>query len=187
MLQATARGLGTCWLGGFFNRGGFARVLGLRAEESLPAVIAVGRPAGREGLVDLAFHLATASRSRRPWSALFFDGRADRPLEPEAAGPWREPLEMVRLAPSANNRQPWRVVREGAERFHFCRAGGGGTGRPGDRHVPLRAGRRGAGAGGELAIGCRQPAGREAAAAAGLPLPAGWTWTACWVAGEARP
>ncbi len=30
------------------------------------------------------------------------------------------PLEMTRLAPSASNRQPWRIVKEsGKNRFHF--------------------------------------------------------------------
>ncbi len=123
VLSAVGRGLGTCWLGGFFNRSGFARVLGLEAGESLPAVTPVGRPARREGLIDRVFHLSTASHTRRPWEILFFDGRAGVPLTPEAAGPWREPLEMVRLAPSTVNRQPWRVVREGTGAFHFYRAG----------------------------------------------------------------
>ena len=41
---------------------------------------------------------------------VFFDGSFDTPLTPEKAGPLAEVLEAVRLAPSAVNRQPWRVV-----------------------------------------------------------------------------
>ena len=39
-------------------------------------------------------------------------------MTPEAAGPFATALEMVRLAPSASNKQPWRIVREG-RRWHF--------------------------------------------------------------------
>ena len=42
------------------------------------------------------------------------------PLSPEAAGRYREALECVRLAPSASNGQPWRVVADAAKAsFHF--------------------------------------------------------------------
>jgi len=37
-----------------------------------------------------------------------------------AAGRYLDPLEMLRLGPSASNRQPWRVVKEpGREIFHL--------------------------------------------------------------------
>jgi len=54
---------------------------------------------------------------RKPASELFFDRDFLIPLKeenPETA----EALEMVRLAPSAVNRQPWRVVRKG-NGYHF--------------------------------------------------------------------
>lgn len=40
----------------------------------------------------------------------FFDGTFDAALSKEKAGSLQELLEMVRLAPSAVNKQPWRVV-----------------------------------------------------------------------------
>jgi hypothetical protein len=49
---------------------------------------------------------------------MFSDERFDRPLTAEAAGPFATALEMVRWAPSASNRQPWRVVRSRAD-WHF--------------------------------------------------------------------
>ena len=52
VLHATQLGLGTVWLGGTFTKGRFARALGLGGSESLPAVIAVGRPAGRARAAD---------------------------------------------------------------------------------------------------------------------------------------
>jgi nitroreductase len=45
VLRATALDLGSCWIGGIFDRKRFGRTLGILEDEMLPAVIAVGRPA----------------------------------------------------------------------------------------------------------------------------------------------
>ena len=50
---------------------------------------------------------------RKPWEELFLDGGFDVGLTREAAGAYEVPLEMARLAPSASNRQPVRIVRDG--------------------------------------------------------------------------
>ena len=118
VLVATGLGLGTCWLGGTFRRSRFAERLALRPGEKMPCVLSVGIPAGRRSLVDRISRLGAGSDRRLPWGRLFFDGGWDRPLDEEAAGAYRTPLEMVRLAPSASNRQPWRVVRQG-QAWHF--------------------------------------------------------------------
>jgi hypothetical protein len=42
------------------------------------------------------------------------------PLTREAAGRYADVLDMVRLAPSASNKQPWRIVRdEAGAAFHL--------------------------------------------------------------------
>lgn len=48
----------------------------------------------------------------------FFEDDFDHPLDRSDAGAWEKPLEMVRWAPSATNKQPWRVIVEGG-RAHF--------------------------------------------------------------------
>jgi nitroreductase len=118
VLFATSLGLGTCWLGGTFTKSGFTRRIGLRREEVMPAVVSVGRPAGERTVLDRLSRSVAGSRSRLPWSSLFFDGSPGAPLSPEAAGRYAGPLEMVRLAPSASNKQPWRVMRGGSA-WHF--------------------------------------------------------------------
>ena len=118
ILLATTLGLGTCWLGGTLNRAGFARKVGLAAEELMPAISPVGYPAEKRSLTDRAFRFMAKSDRRKPWHELFFDGRPDTPLSRELAGPLGEVLEAVRIGPSASNRQPWRIVREGAA-VHF--------------------------------------------------------------------
>jgi len=118
ILFATTLGLGTCWLGGTLNRAGFARKIALEPGELMPAISPVGYAAGKRSLTDRAFRFMAKSDKRKPWQELFFDGRPDTPLSRELAGPLGEVLEAVRIGPSASNRQPWRIVREGAA-FHL--------------------------------------------------------------------
>lgn len=113
VLHATALGLGTCWLGGSFTRSSFAARLGLRDDEVMPAVVATGLPAEQRFWLDRMVRAAARGDQRLPWDRLFFDGDFAHPLTPDAAGAYADALEMVRLAPSASNKQPWRIVRVG--------------------------------------------------------------------------
>jgi nitroreductase len=117
VLFATDLGLGTCWLGGSFTRSSFSRRIEIKRGETIPAVISTGYMANRDGSGDMIRRLSGGER-RLPWEKLFFDARWGVPLAPEAAGAYAEALEMVRLAPSASNKQPWRIVREG-DAWHF--------------------------------------------------------------------
>lgn len=127
VLRATELELGTCWLGGTFTRSSFARAIAPTGAEQMPAVIAVGHAADRSRERDLIRRLA-GSNSRLPTDALFFDGDLGRPLAPDAAGPFADALDAVRRAPSASNRQPWRLVRDGSS-WHFFLARTPGYGR----------------------------------------------------------
>ena len=118
ILAATGLDLGTCWLGGTFSRSRFAEKGGLGPEEVMPAVCAVGHVAGRRRWLDAVIRRGAGSDGRLPWRQLFFDGAFGAPLSYEAAGAYAEPLEMVRLGPSASNKQPWRIAREGGV-WHF--------------------------------------------------------------------
>lgn len=129
ILEAVSLGLGTCWLGGTFSRSAFSRAMGLRDGELLPAVSPLGIPAAEKSLVDGVLSFAARSRLRRPWKEIFHRGRPGVPLSPGEAGAYAEVLECVRMAPSALNRQPWRVVREeSADVFHFYIVSEGGGG-----------------------------------------------------------
>jgi nitroreductase len=120
VLFATDLDLSTCWMGGTFNRSTFADKLGLTPHEVLPAVSPVGYPKTRRGFVDFLAHRLIGSKNRKSWDQLFFDGNLENPIAEATAGPYKVPLEMVRLAPSAVNGQPWRIVKtEGQNLFHF--------------------------------------------------------------------
>ncbi len=120
VLRATDLGLGTCWLGGTFSKSGFARGIGLGAGEQLPAVVAVGYPVPGCETKDPLRRFAS-SASRLPGEELFFDGRWGIPLTAESAAAYGEVLEAVRWAPSASNKQPWRIVRSGDDWHFFLR------------------------------------------------------------------
>jgi len=117
VLFATDLGLGTCWVGGVFTRSSFSRRIGAKGKETIPAVVPTGYIADEGGSGDPIRRMA-GSNQRLLWEALFFDARWGVPLSPEAAGAYAEALEMVRLGPSASNKQPWRIVKEG-DRWHF--------------------------------------------------------------------
>jgi hypothetical protein len=112
VLDATALGISTCWIGGLFSRSAAAGFVQARGDEIVPALIALGHAAARRSLQDRIVTGIAKSRSRRPRAELV-QGLDHR--EPGAEdGRYREALqhclEAVRIAPSASNKQPWRLV-----------------------------------------------------------------------------
>ena len=122
VLAATAMGLGTCWMAGTFNRGQFAGAMDIGKDEIFPIVCPIGYPLERKTLIDSVFRRVGKSDRRKPWGELFFENEFGNPLSEAQAGEYAFALEMLRLAPSAVNRQPWRVVHAGSA-FHFYREG----------------------------------------------------------------
>lgn len=118
VLLATDLGLGTCWLGGSFTRSSFSRAIAAVDGERVPAVAAVGVIPDLEAARNGVIRRHVRGDRRLPWMNLFFSERFGVPLTREAAGSFAAVLDMVRLAPSASNKQPWRIVREGSG-WHF--------------------------------------------------------------------
>jgi len=118
MLYLTSLGIGTCWLGGTFTRGEFAKAVELGAGEIIPVITPIGYPAKNKSLTDKMMRKMSKGDSRKDWDKLFFLKDFDTILTIEEAGKYTEALEMIRLAPSASNKQPWRIVKEG-NIFHF--------------------------------------------------------------------
>ena len=116
ILFATDLGLGTCWLGGSFTKSTFARRISAGDSEDVPAVCSIGYIA--DSIRNAAMRQHLGADGRLAWGNMFFDGGFGAPISPEAAGGVAAPLEMVRLGPSASNKQPWRIVKAG-EAWHF--------------------------------------------------------------------
>ncbi|HUH66493.1 MAG TPA: nitroreductase family protein [Syntrophales bacterium] len=117
VLCATDIGLGTCWLGGSFTRSSFARKISAGEDEIVPAVVSLGYIAEKRKS-GVTVRRLVGGHNRMPWENLFFLERFGIPLLPEEAGVYGVPLEMLRLAPSASNKQPWRIVKDGTA-WHF--------------------------------------------------------------------
>ena len=125
ILKATAMGLGTCWLGGTFSRSGFGERMGLVNGELLPAISPVGYSSSKRSIVDRLFRLSAGSDKRKPWDELFFAGNIRTPLQKDSSSPYEEPLECVRIGPSASNKQPWRIIKDrGNLHFYLSRTPG---------------------------------------------------------------
>jgi len=118
ILYATSIELGTCWLGGSFTRSSFAKKISANDEAIIPAVTSIGTiidiQQARNGLL----RRQIKADQRLPWETLFFNGSFEKPLSQQNAGDYTIPLEMLRIGPSASNKQPWRVLKDGSV-WHF--------------------------------------------------------------------
>lgn len=120
ILAATYLGLGTCWLGGTFNRSASASRINKRENEVVPAITPVGYPRDKKSIMDSTIRFFVKSSSRKGWEELFFDGDIRSCLTRTAAGKYELPLDCVRIGPSASNKQPWRIIKEkDTEVCHF--------------------------------------------------------------------
>jgi nitroreductase len=119
VIDVTGLGIASCWLGGTFRRSSFVREVRPSKDEIVPCVVSLGyeddeRTAGR---IIRGF---AGSSSRLPGSSIFFRHDFNTPLRDGEEGIFGKPLEMVRIAPSASNKQPWRVLlSDDAETYHF--------------------------------------------------------------------
>ena len=121
ILYATELDLGTCWMGASFKRNKFSDRISVAETEMIPAVSPIGYfNANKRGRLDSIVRWAAKSKKRRPWEKLFFKTSATQPLSEEEAGAYSVPLEMVRLGPSASNKQPWRIFKDNdSNLFHL--------------------------------------------------------------------
>lgn len=119
ILFCTNLGLGTCWLGGTFSRSDVKKEVTLESNEKLRIVSPVGYASDKKRFLENYIVRADKNHaSRKAFGELFFEKTFDNPLTEVSAGSLFTPLEMVRLAPSANNKQEWRVLCED-EVLHF--------------------------------------------------------------------
>ena len=118
VLFAESMGIGTTWIAGTMNREAFERALALDQGEVMPCVSPLGYPAKKMSVRETMMRKGVRADSRFDFEELFFDGGFETPLTGEKAGELRDALEAVRLAPSAVNKQPWRVVVCG-DKVHF--------------------------------------------------------------------
>ncbi len=119
ILFATSYNLGTCWIGGTLKRSQFAAVMNATENELVPAVTPIGFPSDKRNVIDILFKIGASSKKRNQWHELFFQENGE-PIFSKDVCKFANSLEMIRLAPSASNKQPWRIVKDKIENiFHF--------------------------------------------------------------------
>jgi hypothetical protein len=109
ILKATDIGLSTCWLG-YFTLPCFITSQNIKEKEIIPSVSPLGYASSAFLTRDVLWKHILKKTKRKHFSELFFKGTFDNPLDLKDAGLYAEPLELVRQAPSAGNKQPWRIV-----------------------------------------------------------------------------
>ncbi|TDL67402.1 nitroreductase [Rhodococcus qingshengii] len=102
--------IGTCWMGGTFNRNSFEQEIQLGKGEFIPCITPIGYPNQKQRVFDKALRYVVKADNKKPWDKLFYDSTFNVPLDKQKAGLLEVPIEMVRLGPSASNKQPWRLL-----------------------------------------------------------------------------
>lgn len=118
VLYATDMGIGTVWLAGTFKRKDFINAIEIGEDDLFPCICPLGYPAQKQSFLEKITKASLGSKKRKDWDKLFFLDDFTKALTKADAGIYEDALEMLRLAPSATNSQPWAVVKEG-NKFHF--------------------------------------------------------------------
>lgn len=109
-------GIHTCWLGGTFNRKKLQLEQEIGEEGFIPIISPIGYAAEELHLFGKIIRKMAKADSRLDFDALFFQDNFQNPIVDKKQ---REMLEYVRLAPSASNKQPWRIVMADNGIAHF--------------------------------------------------------------------
>lgn len=128
VLAANDLGLHTCWLGGTFKKSDFEAKLTMKEDEKIVIISPLGYKKDKQRMLETAMRGLVGANKRKPWQELFFDEKPEIALDEGKAEGYAIPIEMVRLGPSASNKQPWRIVKQ-ADNYHFylCRTKGYGA------------------------------------------------------------
>ena len=117
VLKAWQMGLGTCWIAGTYKGSQFDEREIWPQGETLKIICPVG-VAEKPRLMEKMMRLSIGANNRKPFSSLFFNEDFSKPLSPDSK--FGESLEMLRLAPSSTNSQPWRVlVKDNKVMFYY--------------------------------------------------------------------
>jgi nitroreductase len=119
VLKATEMSLATCWVG-YFDTEYFNADIKIENGYETPSIVVIGYPTATPSLLDKVVRFSAKSAKRQAWGALFFNYHSKAALSPESVKKYSDSLEMLRLAPSSGNTQPWRVfLDDTVNEFHF--------------------------------------------------------------------
>lgn len=119
VLFAQSLGVGTVWIASTMNRDAFEKAMELGDDEIMPCVSPLGYPSDKLSVVETVMRKTMGADKRRSMEEIVFEkefGNSFKSCEDKLL---ENALEMVRLAPSAKNMQPWRmIISENAVHFY---------------------------------------------------------------------
>jgi hypothetical protein len=120
ILYATSIGLGTCWLGGTFKKSDFSQMVSIKENEKMLIVTPIGYPEDKKSVTESFMRFAVSANQRKSWAELFYSETFSASLKENGLEDidYVSAFEAVRLGPSASNKQPWRILKNG-NTFHF--------------------------------------------------------------------
>ena len=104
------KGLGTTWMAGTFPRSDFEKAVKLSDNEIMPCVTPIGYKANKMSVREKLMRKGLKADTRLDFNELFFKNDFNNKLEESDLEKYKDIFELVRMAPSAVNKQPWRLV-----------------------------------------------------------------------------
>ncbi len=105
VLEATAKGLQTCWISGTFKPQTVEKQIRIAPNEKVIAITPLGYTRGKKSIVEKIMKKATGSQQRKSVEELCPEGYK------QSYPKWiKDSIELARVAPSAVNKQPWRFI-----------------------------------------------------------------------------
>lgn len=117
ILKATDMGIGTCWMGASYKEDELLGLVAGGEDERIVMVTPIGYQKGQHMMEKFTRTFIKADK-RKAFGEVFFNDEWLKSLEYIEANPYHKVLELVRLAPSAGNSQPWRVIQV-EDRYDF--------------------------------------------------------------------
>lgn len=111
ILQLTSMGIATCWLGGNVKENKLKDAMGIPENHKFIVMVAFGYPMDEKNL-----YRKDPKEAKRKEISEFARGSEGGSYDVI----WHEPLEAIRMSPSAVNTQPWRFVTEDRKIHVFC-------------------------------------------------------------------
>ncbi len=103
-------GIGTVWIGGTMNRSKFEEAMELKDDEVMPCITPLGYPAEKMAFKEAAMRKGVRADWRYELSEIVYENKPGESLTRESLKKYGKAFESVRWAPSAVNKQPWRLI-----------------------------------------------------------------------------
>ena len=103
-LKLANKGIGTCFMAGTYRKETIKTHYPVNDDEVIAVISPIGYPAKKTSTTDKLVRFLAKGNNRREYKEIFFD----QTLEPLVTK--TKELEFVQVAPSASNKQPWRLI-----------------------------------------------------------------------------